>query len=598
MSSSSFCTGNAVLVLLRRVYRDRKGGETLLEASHEGGLITLGHRSDQTLPLHDPAIAPRHLTLKPLSGGRFSLRCIGAARAVLRGEPVRSAVLGINEGVELGAQQLRVIAAPAGFDAALQLTQVEQDQAFGPATHFQTRLEQTGLPLRRLGWGLLLLSLLLLALPLAGFFSPALGGWLRSEAPLLSDAVWSSGPLANAHHTAEIDVDCNGCHLQLFETAPDRGCLACHEGQRGHVDLAAHSVPGLDQRHCASCHKEHNEPPRLVREDTALCLDCHRDLQQVATSAVGAPLAHPVLGFAAQQHPEFRISLLRFDPGSAEWSTQRSRPQAGEPARESSNLKFPHALHLDANKVELRAEARGLGCADCHSLLSDGEHFRPITMETNCRGCHGLGFDEDEPERQLPHAAVRAAVLALEEHYIRQFADTAKSIEVGQRNRRRPSHAAIDPCPQGALACGRERAELEAHNQFTRSGCVTCHEVSVHPQRSVYERWQVLPVRLVGDFFPQARFDHVAHLTRRDSVATDDATCLGCHAADLSQASSDVLMPDMAVCLDCHGEQRGAQSVQLACTGCHGFHLPQGTPMQAALSAPGAAVAAARGDRK
>lgn len=592
-----------MLILLRRVYRDRKGAETLVEASHEGGLITLGHRNDQTLPLHDPSIAPRHLTIKPLSGGRFSLRCVGAARVQRQGASLQRVILGSGESIEIGAQQLRVIEAPAGFDGALQLTQVEQDQAFGPATHFLIELKQTRLPMRRLAWASTILALSLLALPLAGFFHPALGSWLRANTPLLSDAVWSSGPLANAHHTLEIDVDCNACHLRLFEPTPDRGCLQCHTGLPGHVDLAALEVPRLEDAHCASCHKEHNEPAMLVREDTALCVDCHRALPEIAAHRGAArdarAFALPVTGFQAESHPAFRFSLLRFDAASAQWSTERVRPQAGVVVRETSNLKFPHDLHLDPKRVYVRGEGdRALGCVDCHTLRVDGEHFEPITMENSCRSCHGLGFDEDEPERQLPHAAVRAAVLALEEHYIRQFADTAKTIEVGQRNRRRPAQAERDPCPQGVLACGRERAELEAHNQFTRSGCVTCHEVQVHPQRSVYERWQILPVRLVDDFHPMARFDHVAHLTRRDTLAQDDATCLGCHAAAVSSTSSDVLMPAMDNCLDCHSEQRGPQNVQLACTGCHGFHLPGATPMQAALPGTHAAAPAAAGGRQ
>ncbi|MFN7782319.1 MAG: cytochrome c3 family protein [Lysobacterales bacterium] len=589
-----------MLILLRRVYRDRKGAETLVEASHEGGLITLGHRNDQTLPLHDPSIAARHLTIKPLGGGRFSLRCVGASRLQREGESLQRVVLSPGESIDIGAQQLRVIEPPAGFNGALQLTQVEQDQAFGPATHFQIELKQTRLPMRRLAWASALFALVLLALPLAGYFNPALGGWLRAHAPLLSDAVWSSGPLANAHHTLEIDVDCNACHLRLFETTPDRGCLDCHTNLPGHVDLAALTVPKLEDAHCAGCHKEHNEPAMLVREDTALCVDCHQALPEVAThrgmARAEQAFAQAVTAFRADAHPSFRLSLLRFDAAASTWSTERIRSEPALPPRESSNLKFPHDVHLDPKRVYVRGEGdRALGCVDCHRLNVDGEHFEPITMENSCRSCHGLGFDEDEPERQLPHAAVRAAVLALEEHYIRQFADTAKTIEVGQRNRRRPALAERDPCPEGILACGRARAEIEAHNQFTRSGCVTCHEVTVHPERSVYERWQILPVKLVADFHPMARFDHVAHLTRRDTLAQDDATCLDCHAAAVSGASSDVLMPAIDTCLDCHSEERGIQNVQLACTGCHGFHLPGATPMQAALPVTHPAAPAAAG---
>jgi hypothetical protein len=81
-------------------------------------------------------------------------------------------------------------------------------------------------------------------------------------------------------------------------------------------------------------------------------------------------------------------------------------------------------------------------------------------------------------------------------------------------------------------------------------------------------------------------------------LAQDDALCLDCHAASVSGSSSDVLMPDIDTCLDCHSEERGIQNVQLACTGCHGFHLPGATPMQAALPAihPAAPAAAGGGE--
>jgi hypothetical protein len=226
-----------------------------------------------------------------------------------------------------------------------------------------------------------------------------------------------------------------------------------------------------------------------------------------------------------------------------------------------------------------------MACSDCHRPSSDREHFEPITMEGMCRSCHTLAFDEEEPDRQLPHADVRSAVVALEEHYVRRFADPQQVLVDARRQRRRPARLPeVRTCAGTALQCGRERAALEAFNQFTRSGCITCHEVSEDPRRSVYERWIVLPVRLVADWFPMARFDHLTHLTRRDSRAEEDATCRHCHAADVSKLSQDVLMPGLDTCLGCHGEHRGQQAVVLACTDCHGFHLPGGTPMRAAFT--------------
>ena len=68
-----------------------------------------------------------------------------------------------------------------------------------------------------------------------------------------------------------------------------------------------------------------------------------------------------------------------------------------------SNLKFPHALHLDprggAAQMGRRLSARhGFGqqlvCADCHVPTPDGVRFQPPDMEDDCGMCHSLAFDQ------------------------------------------------------------------------------------------------------------------------------------------------------------------------------------------------------------
>lgn len=154
---------------------------------------------------------------------------------------------------------------------------------------------------------------------------------------------------------------------------------------------------------------------------------------------------------------------------------------------------------------------------------------------------------------------------------MRMYADPASG-EPARPRRRLPDRSAAeaDRCDGPAHVCARERTAREAEVQFTRRGCVTCHEVAVHDSPDLLGRYQVVPVRLTPDFFAAARFDHRAHLTRRD--ATGDAVCLDCHPATGSASSEDVLMPDLGQCVTCHGDHRQAERVPLHCIDCHAFH--------------------------
>lgn len=579
-------------ILIRHIHKDRKGREELLEEVLEDPVITVGHGSDQVIQLRDPAVAQRHLELKATPEGHFHFRTIGGTRVLFDGASRSRGTLKVGDRLELGEQTLTAAEPAAGFDAALEVTAVEQEQEVGPATHYRTELAQTGLGTRKSAWFLFVAILgLFLAWPLAGYFWPDVGSQQRESAFLPSDLSWSSGPLANVHHTPEIGRDCNACHLKLFERAPDRGCLDCHADVTDHVDQAHVSVPALDATRCASCHAEHNEPPALVRDEAGLCVDCHRDPEGEAKLAGEGDLPEPVTGFSDAAHPEFQLAMLRPSDAGGDWRVERVRRSAEIPA-EASNLKFPHDVHLDPDKVESLRTGQPLDCASCHELRDDGEHFRPVTMEDTCQDCHSLSFDDDFPRKQLPHGDVQAALVALEEHFIRKHADPDLRGDGGQRARRRPGRAeGGQRCEGTALECGRQLARQEAVSQFNRSGCVTCHEVSEDANRPLPERWDVREVRLAEDWYPFGRFDHRAHLTRSRAERGGEATCLACHAAQDSGASEDILIPGRDNCLQCHGESSGGgTTVQLTCRGCHDFHLPFRAAMKGVGADAGEAV--------
>ena len=578
--------------LIRHIHKDRKGREALDERVIGESVITVGHGGDQSIQLRDPAVARRHLELRPSPDGRFRYRAVGGAEPVSGGKASSRGILEPGDRLELGEQAIAVGEPEAGFDAVLEIVTVEREEQVGAATHHRISLAQTRLSMRRPSWILLVAVLLLfLGVPLAGYFWPDLGDELRENPLLPSDHVWSSGPLASVHHTPEIGLDCQACHLNLFERAPDRGCLDCHAAVSAHVDRAQVSVPMLETMRCASCHREHLEPARLVRDDAGLCVDCHRAPGELAVALGEQPLPDPVSGFSQASHPEFRLALLRLEP-AGDWRMERV-PQSNSRVVETSNLKFPHDLHLDPTKVESLSTGEPLDCASCHALGEDGEHFETLSMEAACQDCHSLSFDDDFPRKQLPHGDVESVLVALEEHYIRKYADPDLRGGMRERGRRRPGRSeSAESCEGTALECGRRQALQEAMNQFSRSGCVTCHEVSADASRPYLERWSVQPVRLVDDWYPYSGFDHEVHLTRSRTRMDGEAACGSCHAAKDSSTSEDVLIPGLDNCLQCHGPSDAHETtVALSCRGCHDFHLP----FRGAMKDPDAARDAAPG---
>ncbi|MGB0513511.1 MAG: hypothetical protein ACPGJE_01570, partial [Wenzhouxiangellaceae bacterium] len=195
--------------LVRHILKDRKGREQLDERVVEDSVLTVGHGSDQSIQLRDPAVAQRHLELRPTAQGRFRFRTVGGADPVLGHVSRRRGILKPGDRLKLGEQTIAAVEPEAGFDAVLEVTAVEQEQPVGAATHHRIDLSQTRLTIRRPAWLLLIaILLLLLGFPLAGNLWPEFGDPLRRNPLLPSDRLWSSGPLANVHQTPEIGNDC------------------------------------------------------------------------------------------------------------------------------------------------------------------------------------------------------------------------------------------------------------------------------------------------------------------------------------------------------------------------------------------------------
>ncbi len=554
-------------ILLRETLGESRGLETHRDTELSGDTFTLGSAPDQQIQLLGADVLPEHALLRS-SGSRLAVRCRRGARVNVNGKSTRSAVLDRGDVLEVAGHELTIIDPPAGFDLALALVPNPEVSSSAYEASFRTDLDQTWLSRRGPAWTLLVVVLAVtLGLPL-GYVLLVDGEPETRRSGLPPDVLWTSGPLHPVHDLA-LGNDCGACHSQLFQRVQDEDCRACHDALADHVPDPRASELELAHQRCASCHREHNEPEHLVILADGQCTDCHAD-----HDAFARPLAvAAVSGFSETAHPPFQARLLKpevSEAGTGFSFSWRYHVESIAGAREESNLVFPHDIHLDEVKVRNPNDSSPLGCADCHALSEDREHFRPIGMEAHCSACHELTFDVTAPDRQLPHGQPREVAFAIEGYFSRKFLNpTADQPEAPRR--RRPDRASDSRrCTDAPPVCAERLTTQEVMNQFQVRGCVTCHTVSDNGASDIYSRFQVHPVRLVRDYFESARFDHSSHLTQENR--TGDEACLSCHAAKTSGTSQDLLMPDIDNCTQCHGDPSVPDLVTLQCVQCHEFH--------------------------
>jgi len=213
-------------------------------------------------------------------------------------------------------------------------------------------------------------------------------------------------------------------------------------------------------------------------------------------------------------------------------------------------------------------------------LNNDREHFATLTMEKNCAKCHELTFDPTFPERQLPHGKPEEVIFTLEGHYLKIISDpNYRPVKTTKRRRPDRKKKRVEVCTEANYDCALKKAARDTDDQFTRQGCVSCHEVAVHRDRGLYQRYEVLPVRLTEDYFPNARFDHGSHQVMKypdaEETLTGTDACNSCHKAKKSEKSTDLLIPDLDNCVKCHGDRKSDAVVGMQCISCHLYHPPE-----------------------
>ena len=336
---------------------------------------------------------------------------------------VSSAKLSIGDSFAIGDNRITLLEAPGGFDVALQI-EFEQDvdaSTFEGA--FRTDLRQGWFSPRPAAW------ILSLAVIVLGFAVPwLLASYTADDAAIRSflpdDALWTSGPLHDAHELAAGD-NCRACHVEFFQRVQDTACLDCHTTIQDHVamDATGAGANAEPAPRCATCHREHNEPdPHLIISADALCTDCHASPDSAEMTAGTAPVS----GFSLEDHPAFEADLLlpsarragtglvfRVDYGKC---PRRRCCRGLEPEVSTRNAPRPATRHRPAHR-------RGTGLRRLPSPVAGSRTF--------CAGDHGTNL------RWLPRTHVRSAgagpavtarpavevMLTLEGQYLRKFSD-------------------------------------------------------------------------------------------------------------------------------------------------------------------------------
>ncbi len=552
------------------------------EAVFNGERATIGRGSDQTIQIQDRRVPLAHSTLMLREGG-LELKAEKGQNFTHNNQSSRQKTLNPGDLVEILGHEIRVMPAEGASGFVVEV-EVNVSDVEPLKDRFKTRLKQLSFPVRSLSWVMFwaILSVSLL-IPAAGFF---VGMDVVRESPLPDDRQWFTGELHASH--ALLSDECEACHVVPFEPTRDQECLVCHGNVKQHFDTALLADQGNahENAECRDCHRDHNGPDGIVRYDQKLCVDCHADLNEygVAESELGN-----VTDFL-EKHPPFKVSVLEMSPDQT-WDVKRLA-LADSGLSESSNLKFPHDVHVSEDGIEGPDSVEILTCDSCHVVEKGGLSMKPVTMEKHCADCHQLTFDPNALDRVVPHGSPSDLLQQLEGYYAYEYfqektdsegssSNVAMQPLVEQRKARRPGRRrtpqVIDAPVFAQKTSGAMTREAKAAvdlkvneaaaNLFERQTCTICHEIT---QQEGEVPWHVLPVKLTDDWMPMAEFSHDSHVSME---------CSGCHEAASSAVASDILMPDIDNCQACHGGEHSENLLQSTCISCHKYHLDNQAPM-------------------
>lgn len=542
------------------------GREIVRDRTIDKMLLTLGRNAENDIHLPDLAVDPAHATLTRRADGRVDVAAIEGLRFEIDGQTVTAATIDPAAGAELrfGGYRIRV-----GDEDGGPLLTIMPTETFGQAEGADPKTSFTlkrALPSKRV------MSWLFAGLVLAFFLGwPVASNYLHSRDARMAvrgDKSWTPGPLSAAHHALE--GDCKACHVKPFVAVRDTACLSCHKDVHDHAPAGqmalARGMGGLGDRllggvahlfnkpaegACVDCHTEHEGAGAMPPTRQKFCADCHGDLKSRVT---GARIGNA--GDFGTLHPQF-TALVTTDPLTKQTATVSldTHPQ------DRDGLTFPHDIHLAAGGGVARmaislGAGRGYGqtltCANCHHATEDGVRFKPVNMERDCQACHDLGYDRvGGTVRTLRHGNIDQMIADL-----RASNQAVIPLEAG---RRRPgAFGAEGPYYATFRIPG---AGLDSISSALAPGGV-CGEC--HTPRFDGAKPGVVPVSQPTRYMAHGWFDHRAHAQE---------PCTSCHAANTSQAATDLLLPGIKTCRGCHlGEDAHQAKVPSGCAMCHTYH--------------------------
>ncbi|HEX8262723.1 MAG TPA: cytochrome c3 family protein, partial [Allosphingosinicella sp.] len=566
--------------LLRTVSHSAEGREIVRSRRVEGDRLTIGRDPHCDVHLTDLAVALRHAAVERRSG-RLEVAAEPGLTVELDGRKTALGKIDLAAGgdILIAGHVLRFMPTPAGSDEiAVSVERTTEGEAKLDKSAERLFTLAPVLPGKRvLAW--LLASLVLaagLAWPIKAYHDRQQRG--ETFARFHADRLWSSGSLSSAH--AGLKDDCTACHVKPFEAVRDAACKSCHAAVHDHADpfrlarsrpdlgrwrrveLAFKEAFDLPPGRCVECHTEHEGRQQMPVAAQRFCADCHADLSRKLPDT-----RLPDAGDFGRSHPEFRPVLITAWDGARPRLERRSL--AGRPI-ETSNLKFPHAMHLSltngvAQMARRLGAAHGFGqaleCKDCHDPAPDGARFQPVDMEEDCAMCHSLAFDRAGGTlRTLRHGEPAQVVADLRDFY--RGRSPPPPAVLAPAARRRPGDAP-DLRNRIQFARGPGSAERAIRAVFSPGGaCFDCHQVQAPRAGSL--DFRIRPVAFPVRYLHKGWFDHRAHSTQ---------SCSSCHAAGRSNAASDLLLPDLAGCRTCHGGEGSSKAVPSSCAMCHDYHM-------------------------
>ena len=540
---------------------ERQSGQ--LEQRFEGDVLRIGRASDQDIRI-DEINLPLSIGEITESGGQLILTAKTPGLIRLNGGEVGQQTLKASDQIAIGDTEI-VIQNATPDEGRLRVHSTSPRSKKSAAATSILAAVAPGPSKRWLSWAAII------AVAYFGWISPwSTTSFTTSESSSVStvqvssEAIWTTGPLHNVHRS--IGDDCSACHETPFEPVTDAACLSCHESTPHHFDpLTFHDANSMLGR-CAECHIEHVEPSHLILRDDQGCTDCHADIDNIA----GARSQLRAVSSWSAGHPEFKVSIPRLEQ-TGNWSSERISIDSPL-AKSSSNLIFPHSVHMNPDGIEGPEGPEQLNCGSCHQPDEGEIGMQPVSMEQHCSSCHLLTFDPDHPDRELPHGEPGDLLLMMEEFYARRTligATLAAGRPAFDAERPGRSNQLDEAARAEALRLAKALAVQSAEDIFERTTCAICHDVTRRSD-GVTPAWEVAPVYINQHWMPLSRFDHGAHASE---------TCESCHAAETSLVSSDILMPDIASCQTCHGDEHTDDQLVSVCLDCHSFHLDRFDPM-------------------